>query len=254
MASWCEALGGSLPIEAALAILVKGLGAEAGMLVRAQASGVIKVAVHDRLARTVIRPLRNSYAEEQFGQNLARSRCGAVWLGSTDREPDDQRETGLGDFQRSRHFGEFAVIVLTGAAKNGDWIELHYRDVPQAADQRMLSTLGPTIARTWANRQVGLISGAVLSSRGMQTSPHGAQPILGATNPAHLSRAEFRVCLLLARGLSVAGIVADLGLAEATVRTHLRSIYAKTETSGLTQLVFQLIAMGRGFEPAEKRA
>jgi DNA-binding CsgD family transcriptional regulator len=37
------------------------------------------------------------------------------------------------------------------------------------------------------------------------------------------------------------GVAAELSLSEATVRSHLRAIYAKTETSGLAELVFQLI-------------
>ena len=69
-------------------------------------------------------------------------------------------------------------------------------------------------------------------------------PILGVANPAKLSRAEFRVCLLLSRGLSVKGVTAELGLSEATVRSHLRSIYSKTEVAGLPELLYRILSAG----------
>ena len=70
------------------------------------------------------------------------------------------------------------------------------------------------------------------------------EPILGTSNPARLSRAEFRVCLLLSRGLSVKGVTVELGLSEATIRSHLRSIYSKTQTSGLAELVYRILSNG----------
>ncbi len=36
----------------------------------------------------------------------------------------------------------------------------------------------------------------------------------------------------------------ELGLSESTVRSHLRSIYSKTEASGLPELVYRLLSNG----------
>jgi DNA-binding NarL/FixJ family response regulator len=100
------------------------------------------------------------------------------------------------------------------------------------------------MARTWANRQVGLVTRMVVNHRAA-AEPAPARPvpamILSPSNPARLSRAEFRVCLLLSRGLSVTGVSDELAVSEATVRSHLRSIFSKTETSGLAELVFALL-------------
>lgn len=110
--------------------------------------------------------------------------------------------------------------------------------------QATLAAVLPTMARTWANRQVGLVTRTVVNHRAtadlalQQSVP---AMILGTSNPARLSRAEFRVCLLLSRGLSVTGVAEELTVSEATVRSHLRSIYAKTDTSGLAELVFALL-------------
>jgi DNA-binding CsgD family transcriptional regulator len=61
-------------------------------------------------------------------------------------------------------------------------------------------------------------------------------------NPAKLSRAEYRVCILLAKGLSNERLLAELDVSYSTLRTHLRSIYAKTETSSRSELLYHLIS------------
>ena len=50
------------------------------------------------------------------------------------------------------------------------------------------------------------------------------------------------MCILLARGLSVKGVTEELGLTESTVRSHLRSIYSKTEVSGLPELLYRILS------------
>jgi DNA-binding NarL/FixJ family response regulator len=67
--------------------------------------------------------------------------------------------------------------------------------------------------------------------------------ILGMDNPAGLSRAEFRVCLLLSRGLSVKAVSEDLNLSENTIRSHLRAIYSKTETASLPELIYLIMSV-----------
>ena len=54
---------------------------------------------------------------------------------------------------------------------------------------------------------------------------------------SRLSRAELRVCQLLAAGDKAKDIAEVLGVSVATVRTHLRNIYAKTNTSGQIELI-----------------
>ncbi len=63
------------------------------------------------------------------------------------------------------------------------------------------------------------------------------------SNPAGLSRAEFRVCLLLSRGLSVKAVSEELGLSDNTVRSHLRTIYSKTETASLPELIYLIMSV-----------
>ncbi len=246
IADWCGALHGDLPLQDAFAAFAAGVGAEAGMLVRTHFSDFrpMRVAVWDRAGARSPSPLPASYADGHFGPPIARPRAASVWLSSLGDNSED-RDPALEAWQARRGVSEFAVLVLTGGPGARDHIELHFRAALAPQMHAALGAVLPTMARTWANRQVGLVTRTVVNHRLAADAPPArlAAPamLLGTTNPAHLSRAEFRVCLLLSRGLSVVGVAEELSVSEATVRSHLRSIYAKSGTSGLAELVFALL-------------
>ena len=85
---------------------------------------------------------------------------------------------------------------------------------------------------------------------GLQPAETAGSDILGFQNPARLSRAEFRVCLLLAEGASNAGICAALSLSESTVRSHVRTICIKTGAADREELVARLRGHGRACDGA----
>lgn len=240
VASWCDALHGSTSLQTALAALVDGLGAEAGMIVRTHLHDghPIRIAVHDRMVSHY--PLRTSFADGMFGQGIERPRAASIWLGSACADVVDPV---LADFQAARRMREFCVLVLSASPGTRDHVELHFRAGLSVELQMTLAAVVPTMARTWASRQVGLVTRTIVNHRvpRLARELHPAAAVLSISNPAGLSRAEFRVCMLLGRGLSVRGVCAELTLAEATVRTHLRSIYAKIGCSSLAELVFRLI-------------
>ena len=143
------------------------------------------------------------------------------------------------------------VVVLASNAQQSDYVEFHFTRELQRSEKLEFETLLPTIVRSWAGRKTGLVTQARMDVRVARAREAVAAdrfqwdaPILGMSNPANLSRAEFRVCLLLSRGLSVKGVTDELGLTDATVRTHLRSIYAKTETSSLAELLYRILSSG----------
>lgn len=245
-ARWCEATQGGVPLDDALTRLVRALGAEAAILIRVRGNRVIKVAVADIALRKAVRPLADSFGEGQFGGDLARSKPGTVWLASSDSLPKGDADPALEDWQALRGLHDFAVIALVSSMASSDRIELHFPHVLQPCDLAVLSGIAPTLARTWALRRTGLVTMSGLPET-RHHDPAASAPLLGFANPARLSRAEFRVCLLLSRGLSVAGVCTELGLCEATVRAHLRNIYAKTGARNMTQLVYRLASSaGRG--------
>ena len=245
IADWCDALHGDLPLEDAFAALAAGLGAEAGMLVRTHFSDFrpMRIALWDRNGARSPSPLAASFADGRFGPHIARPRAASVWLHSYADGADDA-DPALEAWQARRGLGELAVLVLSGGPGVRDHIELHFRAALDPATQAALGAVLPTMARTWANRQVGLVTRMVVNHRAT-AEPAPARPaaamILSPSNPARLSRAEFRVCLLLSRGLSVNGVSDELAVSDATVRSHLRSIFSKTGTSGLAELVFALL-------------
>lgn len=244
---WCEALHGSISLNDAVAQLVRGLGAEAGMLVRTNLNEnrPIKISVHDELSSKSCLPLHSEYGDELFGGSLKKSRAATLWLASMHADPNaEDMADEYANWKTGRRMQDFAVMILSSRASTRDHLELHFREHLSPSVYSALGAVLPAMARTWASRQVGLITRTVINHRiSLMSQPqqNSDQPILGCSNPAQLSRAEFRVCLLLSRGLSVTGVCAELSLADATVRTHLRNIYAKSETSSLAELIFRLI-------------
>lgn len=248
MAEWCDALHGGVDLEDAFARLVAGFGAEAGLLVRTHSAEFrpARIAVWDRRSASTSAPLSCSFADGFFGRPLARPRPGSIWLASTHEEdPSDSPDPALANWQERRGLRDFAALVLAGGPPIRDHIELHFTNPVSEPVQAAFSAVLPTMARTWAGRQVGLVARTAVTPRVgneiAQTRSFGFS-LLGPGNPAKLSRAEFRVCLLLSRGRSVLGVSEELDVSESTIRSHLRSIYAKTDTSNLAELVFRLLA------------
>jgi len=252
IADWCDALHGGLMLQDAFGHLIAGLGAEAGMLVRTHLADFrpIRVAIWDRGGPAGAAPLTTSFADGLFGDSLARPRAASVWLGSAhEGDAHCPPDPALGIWQARRKLDEFAVLVLSGGVTTRDHIELHYRERLPLPAQATLAAVLPTMARTWASRQVGLVTRTVVSHRirqNPQPSSAAREALLSVANPARLSRAEFRVSLLLSRGLSAAGVASELGVSEATIRSHLRSIYSKTDVSSLAELLFHLLGNHRG--------
>ncbi|MDI3334891.1 helix-turn-helix transcriptional regulator [Defluviimonas aestuarii] len=252
MAEWCDALHGGVGLEDAFAHLAAGFGAEAGLLVRTNLTDFrpMRIAAWDRRSASTSAPLTSSFADGFFGRPLARPRPASIWLASTHEDDGDNTpDPALVNWQCRRGLTEFATLVLTGGPPIRDHIELHFTNPVPSPVHAAFAAVMPTMARTWASRQVGLVARTVTNPRTPRDAGHNGPvtgAVLGIANPARLSRAEFRVCLLLSRGRSVLGVAEELAVSESTVRSHLRSIYAKTETSNLAELVFRLLATAPG--------
>jgi DNA-binding CsgD family transcriptional regulator len=256
--SWCSALNGTSSLQSALVELTTGLGAEAGLIVRTRLADPrpVRIAACD-LARAdaLIRPLTRAFGDSFFGAPLLRARGATIWQ-ATAQADDATGDPTLGEWQASRGMREFIVLVLTSENGTRDHIELHFRDRLNPDLEALLALMLPDMARIWSNRLVGLITRTIINHRPTEAvgfrSPAPVR-ILDANNPTRLSRAEFRVCLLLSRGLMVQAVAQELVLSESTIRTHLRNIYAKTECNSLAELVFRLIDRQPAGDHAERR-
>lgn len=244
IADWCDSLRGGLRLQDAFAGLAAGFRAEAGMLVRTALSDFrpARIAIWDRNGADSAYPLKRSFADGYFGSAMARPRSASLWLASEALgDHSELCDPALETWQEHRGLSDFMVLVLASGATTRDHIELHFRDRLSPAALASFEMILPTMARTWAARQVGLVTRCVVNHRRPEPTAHDAAHLLSITNPARLSRAEFRVCLLLSKGLSALRIADELSVSEATIRTHLRNIYAKTDTTGLPELVYRLV-------------
>ena len=244
-----------MPLPEALRALAFGLGAEAAVLSRhslnqdrPRAVSIYDVMSGDADAVTIRRPL----CQDVMGYMYPKARASTVWfmselVGDANWTPSNTLE----NWRLSRGVEETVVVALAGSVQQQDYLEFHYSRQLAYSEKLEIEGLVRTLVRAWAGRKTGLVTQAQMDERMVRARALAASerlkpdaPILGVANPAKLSRAEFRVCLLLSRGLSVKGVTAELGLSEATVRSHLRSIYSKTEVAGLPELLYRILSAG----------
>lgn len=237
IALWCESLQGRAPVKDALAQLAVGLDAEAIALSRTsrERAGEKSVFVHDGGDRTP--ELDRSFADVVLGPYFRQPRPGTVWFKSlTEMEADPRLES----FHQRRRLNELAVIPLSVAEKSAMFLEIHFSSHRGSGQHALINMVAATLADTWSRRRPGLMTELLLSRRSV--GPSAAVHLLSTENPARLSRAEFRVCLLLSRGLSSKRVCAELDISESTLRTHLRSIYAKSDCCNHAELLFRLLS------------
>ena len=266
IAGWCGGLHGSMPLKDALATLASGLGAEAAAITRHHVNEdrPRTVAVHDvREGDLDVPLLKRGLARDAMGYLYGKARASTAWFLSD--LLTDRAWTGtdlLENWQIARGIAEIVSLPLAADARHRDFIELHFASGFTHGERLELETLVPTLVRSWAGRKPGLVTEASMDDRMIAARRIVAQagqirrgvPVLDMSNPVNLSRAEFRVCLLLSRGLSVKAVTDELGLSEATVRTHLRSIYSKTETTGMPELLYRILSPVTKTAPEPRRA
>ena len=196
-----------------------------------------------------------SYANCVLGRYVDRPRPASVWFSSLTEGHDDP---ALEVFQERTRIAETVVVALALEDKWADYLEIHFAVAPAGGAQGLFNTLADTLSRTWARRSPGLFSDAILANRA-QSASRPKEPLLSTSNPARLSRAEFRVCVLLSRGLTTTAVCSELAISPSTLNAHLRSIFAKTETNSLVELLYLLLAPWKGEagspgQPAARRA
>jgi DNA-binding CsgD family transcriptional regulator len=250
IAGWCGGLHGSMPLNETLAALAVGCGATAAGLARHLRGEHIPrtVALFDnRQLSDDVAVLKRPLARDAMGYMYTKSKSATVWF-MTDLLDDDAwvSTQTLMNWRLSREIAEIVVISL-GGTQNRDFVEFHFDNPLKHSEKLEFEALTPTIVRSWAGRKKGLVAGSLMGGRkapryASDVKKTWLEPILSVANPAGLSRSEFRVCLMLSKGLTVRGVEAELGTSEATVRSHLRSIYAKTDVNGMAELLYLILS------------
>ena len=258
VAAWCGGLHGSMTLQEALVALGTSLNASAAAIARhfhRSEERPRTIAVFDaeagNIEATVL--LRRALCQDMLGHMFTKARASTIWFG-TDLAGDPSWNVSqtLTNWKTIRQVSEIAVLSLATSHQQNDYIEFHFDRHLTQSERHELETLVPTIVRSWAGRQQGLVTQATADDRVLRArnaadsrKPNWDTPILGISNPARLSRAEFRVCVLVSHGLSVAGVASELVLTENTIRSHLRAIYSKTETSSLAELLYRILSSSK---------
>ncbi len=242
IAVWCETLQGKDTFNGGLLALCKAMCADAAAIVRLRPeSGKPGRAICvDYRGRNVGAPaLKRSYGAAVMGEYLALAKPATIWQSTT---MDDDQDPALTRFQNQRGLKDLTVIPLAQTARGTDLLELHFAAPLDPQAQALLNCFVGTIVRAWERRQPGLFLDSLLESACIHTKLRADTPILDLENRCKLSRAEYRVCVLLTRGLSKTALLDELSISKSTLRTHLRNIYSKTETANQAELMFQLLA------------
>ena len=243
IARWCECLHGCAPFREALESIAKAIGADAAAVCRVPSADGPQggsLFYDSKPAEPGQMRLKQSFANAVLGGYLDKAKPGMIWYKSMSGHSDNP---ALDHFHQSRGLTDLAVIPLTSGGGATDCLEFHFARQPGPVQQALLNTIAGTFVRTWSNRAAGLYMEACLSNRRARTAAVPDAPLLSMENPAHLSRAEYRVCVLLSKGQTANRIMRQLGISNSTLRTHLRNIYAKTETANMSELVYRLVAM-----------
>jgi DNA-binding CsgD family transcriptional regulator len=250
VAAWCQGLQGKCPLPTLLDDLIESLNARSVRLSRQPRAACAPArALSAGVAAGL--PAARSLAQGGSGQRAAPLRPALVWFTSTS-------ETGAAStpttFSWPRPSADAAVVVLAVEQDWADCIEIRFAAPIGRTAQAHLIVLANRLSASWTKHGAQLLSKALRAGQAELPSRSRAigapdEPILCLANPARLTRAEFRLCVLLSQGFDAEGARAELAISRSMLRTHLRSVFAKTGTSSLGELLPHLQASPQG-QPA----
>ncbi|WP_170336923.1 helix-turn-helix transcriptional regulator [Ruegeria arenilitoris] len=242
VAALCQASQGNVPLLNALRETALMIGADAVSISRvdlACGKGSAKVLSYDA------NPQHDHSGSFDFcvapivcGKNMSRAKPGSAWFGTLD---DFAEHEHFFELYKNRRLSESVSILLERRNGDADFWELHFSRPISTALENILALIGPILSDCWKKRSLGRFSEAKLSSARRKSVKKYVKDILSMDNPCRLSRAEYRVCLLLARGLNNDALLSELSISISTLRTHLRNIYGKTGTSSQPELIHDLL-------------
>lgn len=139
-----------------------------------------------------------------------------------------------------------ALRELLTAAENGDLTE-DSAAIPLSASRHSLSFAHVLPLTSGDRRRANTVGSAIAAVFVRKTSPASPRPLEALASLYGLTASEVRVLDALTKVSGVRALAELLGLAEATVKTHLHHLFGKTSTTRQSELV-KLIA---GFEPPD---
>jgi DNA-binding CsgD family transcriptional regulator len=204
----------------------------------------------DRGGRTGERPLAVPLGVSLLRLSVPAARPGTLWvLSDFDRSERDGLDERALAWMADRRLRDAVVVPLDRSGTDLDVLEIHFQAPVSQNLRASLEVAAVAAATAWRRRQKGRISRmlsatpAIAVSGGRRDETERASP-LAPGNPLDLTGAEMRICVLLRNGHSSREMTDILRISDSTLRTHLRSVYAKAGVSGQMELVRLLLSTG----------
>lgn len=241
MEVWFQGLTEKRPLVTFLNEILDALGARSVCLSRRPRAGNGPVRVLVAGVGAGLHIARAKSRLQAATRQAPRLRPGSVWFASA--SADDLLAVPSSLPWRSPN-AEVAAVVLAVEQDWVDCLEVEFDEPIGRTVQASLIVLGDRLSSTWSQHGACLMSDVLRTAPAEPSASRAALPadqsILCMTNPARLTRAEFRLCVLLSRGVGADGARSELAISRSMLRTHLRSIFAKTHTSSLSELSARL--------------
>ncbi len=235
---WVQVLYGKGDLGQVLNDVRDALRAEHALISRSSSRNTVPQVI----ARSQDRKKQHAIADAALGDHVWTCKQGSVWYLS---DLDDCEGFGGGDpttFLRVPGNADTLILALDVGKSVADFLEI---SASAPFNKHECERLCATLARAWRTRPPGLAEMAYQNNRKIQSfEEHRELPknVLEPSNPAKLSRCEFRVCTMIKYGLTTKSIASELSVHESTIRSHLRSIYSKIGVKGQMELLHCLTA------------
>jgi DNA-binding CsgD family transcriptional regulator len=247
---WTECLHGAGGLREALSELLDLTGGRVAHLTRhcALTGRHRTIASLDRGAREGERPMTAPLGPALLTLSGAAARAGTLWtLGDLDRPERDTLDDRALRWMADRRLRDSAVIPLDRGGSDLDILEIHFPAALSPAFRAELEVAATAMSAAWRRRQKGRIARLLsatpaIAERLAQEAPAARPSPLSPVNPLGLTAAELRICVLFRNGHPPHQMAQHLKVSESTLRTHLRSIYAKAGVGGQLDLVRLLLA------------
>jgi DNA-binding CsgD family transcriptional regulator len=249
---WTECLHGVGSLREALSDLLELSGGRLALICRSSESAGRHriISTLDRGARAGERPITVPFGPSILKASARGARPGTLWtMGDLDPVDRDSLDDRALRWMADRSFRDVAVMPLDRTGADLDLMEIHFPAAVPPSLRATLEVAAASASAAWRRREKGRIARLLSATPALAERLSGAEPPtmlspLSPANPLGLTAAELRICVLFRDGHPTHDLASYLRISESTLRTHLRSIYAKAGVGGQVDLVRLLLSAG----------
>lgn len=242
-AKWAQAICMGCGLDGALAKFQDLVGAETVQVVRLMRNfdRTQMIARQEKSAGKLFARPPRSFSSALLGDLVHQTNLGSVFLLTEMRSRHEVSEA-LDPFG----LREVCVLSLCREQEFSDFLEFQFERSLADHNRQLLEILGSVLSKSWVERAPGVVATLLTGHQFPPANERVASfgNVLGSDNPANLTRSEFRLCTLVRDGSLPEELAGILQVSKSTFRTHLRSIFLKTNVSSHVELVHLLHRSG----------